>query len=333
MSAVDAERSWEPWIWSAAGLMLVIEFLIIMPTCPKCFWRIVRSPSGFVSQVDATANELCQNCQMPSQDDQVRSQNFRLKIWLLASLVGSALAGAIAAFAIQRIVDLWRTGVREARLTRVVVIVGKSVLFGGALGVFLPPPPRWHMGTFGDRIRLGESGLPFYMAIGAVMVALWAIEFRVSTLSSEHVGGDEIRQFVWLRACAQSLFSMASIILVCGVLHVGARQELVRVLDKRNLIGPGSLIFEGLLYTLLLAFAYIPIHARFNSVGQRILDRVMQPVRLEGAVELQNWAKIKADTESLLQLRSYEWKAFGPGLAVMAPFVTGLLSKAAERVF
>jgi hypothetical protein len=245
------------------------------------------------------------------------------------SLTGSGIIGAIAGWSVLRVIELWRTGKNTAY--RVGLNLAKGLFFGAVMWVFLPPA-MWPPVPTPERFRMASTSIPYYIAISLAMSALWVVERRFSELAISSSDANAVKAYLSLRSLAQSLVSLASAILVLGIISLAIRNALFRALNPTCGIAPESLLYEGLIYTVLLAVAYIPIHARFNAVGESVLDQLLKDVPMDGATNVQNWLKVKADIENLLELRTYEWKAFGPGLAVIAPLLTGFVTKGIERL-
>lgn len=94
----------------------------------------------------------------------------------------------------------------------------------------------------------------------------------------------------------------------------------------------GSIVLEGFEYTVLLALAYAPVHAAFNTVGIKLRKSLIPATPTNDSTEaLQSWASLSNNLGELLQISVYDWKSFGPGFPILAPFLLSLLSGLIKR--
>lgn len=278
--------------------------------------------------------EFCGLSKDCSVQDQIRiTQAAQMQIWVLITIAGAALAGAISAWCLLAIVNLWKTGDAQDRVRRIASIVWRFLVFSAILWLISPISEKPDLGCYGNYIRVKGAGGVLFLAIGFVMAAIWAVEMRIGSPEPEATKVKMLLHFIELRGRMQSLFTMASILLVGGIIHVAVRYSMEGALSKGNCTTSEEVLQEGLSYTILLACAYIPIHARFNRVGDQLLDSFSAEPESAESEKITLWATNRKSLEDLMNLRSYEWKSFGPGLAVMAPALAGFVSKIFESQF
>ena len=132
--------------------------------------------------------------------------------------------------------------------------------------------------------------------------------------------------YLELRHKLQVLLSMASLILAAGVLGLMTRRAFLKPISPDSFF-PASIVMEGFEYTILLALAYAPVHAAFNTVGAKLRESLVPPAPANDSIEaIQSWAGLSNSLGELLQISIYDWKSFGPGFPILAPFLLGLLS-------
>jgi hypothetical protein len=257
------------------------------------------------------------------------AQLMQARAWLLTILACAALAGAIASRSLLIIIGLWKSGNRETRRYRMSAILWRVVFFAVFLLWISPYPPHLS-GPCASSFRMYYSPTPLYPALAFCMSAIWALEQRVLELDCASGSIDTLTAYIDFRARLQSLFSLASLILVFAVTQIAQRQSLQTALSPIPAAIPKTAWLEGLSYTLLLACAYIPIHATFNRVGDHLLHAICQDPPCTEAKTLKEWTENRKSLQELLSLGSFEWKAFGPGVAVIAPALAGFVAKLIE---
>jgi hypothetical protein len=64
-----------------------------------------------------------------------------------------------------------------------------------------------------------------------------------------------------------------------------------------------------------------------------LLEETMKAPETADPDKVRAWTEEKKALEEAMCLRSYEWKSFGPGIAVIAPLAVGLISKLLSGAF
>lgn len=250
---------------------------------------------------------------------------FNLKVWAIVSLSQAVVWGAVFYIAMRWLVGLWRTGEREGRWGRVLKVAFRFLAFTFGLWFFLTPAHAWDLGCFSAHVTAHDSGALGYLSVGAAVVVMWVLENRVGALGAEKAHLGAVRQYLELRQKLQTLLAMSSFVLAFGVIALIARRTFIELISSQN-IYPQSVMLEGFEYTILLGLAYAPVHASFNAVGVQLRNALV-PLPAKGDVSgLQEWSRLSSDLSDLLQIRLYDWKTFGPGIPILAPFLLGLLS-------
>jgi hypothetical protein len=250
---------------------------------------------------------------------------FNLKVWAIVSLSQAVVWGVAFYVSSRWLVGLWRSGAHEGRAWRVLTIAIRFVAFGFGLWFFLTPVRHWDLGCFSRHVTAHDSGALGYLAVGSAVVVMWVLENRVSVADLERADLGTVRQYLALRQKLQTLLSISSLVLAFGVVGLIARRAFVELASGQKLY-PQSVMLEGFEYTILLGLAYAPVHASFNAAGVRIRNTLV-PLPAKGNVAgLQEWSRLSNDLSDLLQIRLYDWKTFGPGIPILAPFLLGLLS-------
>ena len=298
--------------WLVIALFVAGEWTII-------FRPDLRTSFGFLRQLprDVPCSEWSKA--------ETELRFFNLKVWAIVSLSQAIMWGAVFCIAMRWLVGLWRTGEREGRRTRVLKIAFRCLAFTFGLWFFLTPTHAWSLGCFSAHVSAHGSGVLAYLALGAAVVVMWVLEERVCALDAERAQLGAVRQYLELRQKLQTLLAMSSFVLAFGVIGLIARRTFVELISRENLY-PQSVMLEGFEYTILLGLAYAPVHASFNAAGVKIRNALV-PLPVKGDVKgLQEWSRLSTDLSDLLQIRLYDWKTFGPGIPILAPFLLGLLS-------
>lgn len=320
MTADNTERPHivdRKWQWLLVLLFVAGEWFIL-------FAPDLRSSFAFLRQgVESLA------CPDIPKDALLQFFNFRM--WLIVSLSQAIIWGAVACVSLRWLGDLWMTGEPGGRWRRVVTVVFRSLLFGFGLWFFLTPAPKWHLGCFSGHISVRASGVLAYVAVGFAAIVMWVLENRVCSLPLEKPTLATTRRYVELRHRLQILLLMSSVILAFGVIGLIARRTFLQEISPDSFF-PNSIVLEGFEYTLLLALAYAPVHAAFNTVGAKLRDGLMPVPESDGVDAIQQWAKFSNELGDLMQIQIYDWKSFGPGIPILAPFLLGLISDLLKKL-
>lgn len=303
------------WLWFWIFFFVSLEWWNIFG------WNVPAS-FRFVSQTPDTFS--CS--QRPLE---YREEFFNFEVWLIVALAQAVVWGVVASGALRGLLELWFTAGDAHRWRRMVAraVAVRAVLFGGALGfllLFLTPFPHWKLGCFEGHLRMTMAGLPAYLAAGLAATTMWVQEKRVCSLNLQHRHA-ATEHYLKLREELQTSLLMASLVLVFGVIGLVTRRTFLQDMSPNSFF-PNSILLEGLEYTLLLALAYAPVHAVFNSVGKKLRDMLVPPPSDDRPESIQDWIKRSNEFGDLMQIRIYDWKSFGPGFPILAPFLMSLLA-------
>lgn len=299
------------WLWLLVFLFVSAEWLIVFkPDLRTSFNFLRQNPASFSCQA------------LPKQSALLF---FNFKSWAIVSLTQAIIWGVVAYISLHWLAELWRDGDPAGRWKRIGVIAMRCVMFGIGLWFFLTPSPDWHEGCFANNVNVRGSGALAYLAVGFSTIVMWVLENRVCDLPAESRLA-AIAHYLRLRHKLQTLLSLASLVLVFGVIGLMARRAFLQPIFPDGFL-PGSIVLEGFEYTVLLALAYAPVHAAFNTIGVKLRETIVPDSpdndNLEG---IQKWAKASNELNELLQISMYDWKNFGPGFPILAPLILGLLS-------
>lgn len=303
------------WLWFWIFFFVSLEWWNIFS------WNVPAS-FRFVSQTPETFSCL----QRPLQS---RLEFFNFKVWLIVALAQAVVWGTVASVALRELLDLWSTAGGACRWRRRVTgaVAVRALLFGAGLGfllLFLTRFPQWELGCFKGHLRMEMAGLPAYLAAGLAAIIMWLLEKRICILNMRNRRA-ATQLYLKLRQELQKSLLMASLVLVFGVIGLVTRRTFLQELSPNSFF-PNSIVLEGLEYTLLLALAYAPVHAAFNSVGATLLEMLVPLPAGDRPEDIQDWIKRSNDFGDLMQIRVYDWKSFGPGFPILAPFLMSLLA-------
>jgi len=298
-------------LWLVIALFVAGEWMIIFRPDLGTSFNFLRQPPRNVQ------------CSEWSQAE-TELRFFNLKVWAIVSLSQAVVWGAVFFIAVRWLAGLAMTGASEGRWARVLKVAVRFLAFTFGLWFFLTPTHSWDLRCFSAHVTAHNSGALGYLAVGAAVLVMWVLENRVAALDAEtHLGA--VRQYLELRQKLQTLLAMASFVLAFGVIGLITRKTFVELISRQDLY-PQSVMLEGFEYTILLGLAYAPVHASFNAAGVRIRNALV-PLPVKGDVKgLQEWSRLSNDLSDLLQISLYDWKTFGPGIPILAPFLLGLLS-------
>lgn len=300
------------WLWLLVFLFISSEWLIIFtPDLRSSFSLMRQRPELFPCPTLAQGAALL---------------FFNFKVWVVVSLTQAVTWGVVAYISLHWLGELWRTGEAAGRWRRIGSIGVRSVLFGASLWFFLTPAPGWNLGCFAGRINIRASGVLAYLAVGFATVVMWTLENRVCALPMDQGQAITTRRYLDLRHKLQTLLSMSSLLLAFGVVGLMTRRAFLQPISPASFF-PGSIVLEGFEYTVLLALAYAPVHAAFNAVGATLRSALLPAIPPNADTkDIENWARLSSELGDLLQISVYDWKSFGPGFPILAPFLLSLLS-------
>jgi hypothetical protein len=297
------------WLWLSIVLFIVGEWVIV-------FRPDLLTSFSFFRQLPE--NVHCDT--FPKTDVSF----FNLKMWVIVSLAQAAVWGAVFHTSIRWLIELWRAGEPQGRKWRVLKVSIRFLIFACGLWFVLTPESPWVLDCFSKNVTVhGSAGLG-YLAVGSAVVVMWILENRINALDVEQ-HATVVRQYIELRQKLQTLLSMSSLVLAFGIIGLVSRRTFLELISQGNLY-PQSIMLEGFQYSILLGLAYAPVHASFNVVGTKIRNVLAPPPARGNATGLQEWSRLSNDLSDLLQIRMYDWKTFGPGIPILAPFLLGLLS-------
>ena len=305
------------WLWLLVFLFVCAEWLIL-------FNPDLRSSFNFLRQSQGPFR-------CPEQPQEAALLFFNFKVWTIVSLTQAIVWGVITYVSLRWLAELWRSGDASGRWKRVGIIIVRCVMFGIGLWFFLTPSPSWSEGCFSGHVNVRSSGVLAYLAVGCATIVMWVLENRVCSLPVEYSRLAAISRYLQLRHKLQTLLSMASLALAFGVIGLMARRAFLQPISPDSFV-PGSIVLEGFEYTVLLGLAYAPVHAAFNTIGVKLRETLVPDSPDQDNLEgIQKWAKASNELGELLQITMYDWKNFGPGFPILAPFLLSLLSGLLKR--
>jgi hypothetical protein len=296
------------WLWLSVCAFVAAEWVILFSPDLCHSFNFIRQRPQAVSCTDWKNPETAY---------------LNLKTWVIVSLSQAAVWGAVFFASIRCGAAVWQEG-ESRRRQRAVAIIFRVLIFGLGLKLFLDPAPRWDLGCFSAHISARGSAAAGYFAVGAAAVVMWMLENRVGDLNPAQPGLEVALKYLEWRQKLQTLLSMSSLVLVFGIFGLIARRSFVALSSKSFF--PQPIILEGFEYTVLLALAYAPVHAAFNSMGTRIRDSLAPRPLQDDAAALLKWSRLSNKLGDLMQIKLYDWKSFGPVFPILAPFILGLLS-------
>lgn len=305
------------WLWFMVSLFVCAEwFILFKPDLRSSFSFLRQNPGSF----------FCP--ELPKESDLLF---FNFKVWAIVSLTQAIAWGIVTYVSLRWLAELWRSGDATGRWKRVGIIAVRCVLFGTGLWFFLTPAPSWLEGCFSSHVNVRSSGVLAYLAVGFATIVMWVLENRVCSLLTEYSRLTAIARYLQLRHKLQTLLSMASLLLAFGVFALMTRRAFLQPISPGSFVS-GSIVLEGFEYTVLLALAYAPVHAAFNTIGVKLRETLVPDSPDQDNLEgIQKWAKTSNELGELLQITMYDWKNFGPGFPILAPFLLSLLSGLLKR--
>jgi hypothetical protein len=314
---------------STGLLFFAIEWLIIFPGSSTGLKNL--SPlhslldwfSGFPARIDATRYFLHYQ-----PETSTAHQFVIIKIWIIVMLVQALLSGAVSYSALWYLRETWRQGLSEGRVERICKVVVRVLPFALALYLLLPIQ-RVFLGRFEGCLRvLWSGGAPIFSA-GVATIAMWSMEGQIKSITGCCSHRDFIR-FTWLKQGIQTMLSMSSAILVLGLVGLSSRR-VVLLLFPNNVFEKQEVLLQALEYTIMIGLAYIPAHSAVNRAAVRIRDAIVPKMEDSRAPVILDYWKTMTALDEILQIRLHDWKSLGPGFAILAPVLLGLIATVAGR--
>jgi hypothetical protein len=302
------------WLWLSVFIFVAVEWVILFSPDVCHSFSFIRQRPQAVS---------CPDWKNPE------TAYLNLKTWVIVSLSQAAVWGAVFFASIRCGAAVWDEG-ESRRRQRAVPIICRVLIFALGLWFFLDPAPLWDLGCFSAHINARGSAAAGYFAVGAAAVVMWMLENRVSDLDPAEPGLEVALKYLEWRRKLQTLLSMSSLVLVFGIFGLITRRSFVALSPKSFF--PQPIILEGFEYTVLLALAYAPVHAAFNSVGTRIRNSLAPRPLQDDVAALLKWSRLSNKLGDLMQIKLYDWKSFGPVFPILAPFILGVLSDLAKEL-
>jgi hypothetical protein len=312
-------------------LFFVVEWLIILPggatemKSSNILYSVIEWLPTLPARTVAALSFLHRQ-----PENSTANAFFTVKIWIVIMLVQALLSGAVSYSAFWHLREMWRCGRPETRRSRIRVISLRVLPFACALYVLLPPERGWNLGAYQYDLRvLWSGGMPIFAA-GIATIAMWSLEQHVREITACCVLRD-LARFIRLRQSIQTMLSMSSAILALGVFSLFARRALVLVVSKNNVFSEWQVLLQALEYTVMIGLAYIPVHSSVNQAALRLRDAILPRVTDSQASLVLDFSKSMTGLDEMLQVRLHDWKSLGPGFAILAPSLLGLIANVAGR--
>jgi hypothetical protein len=271
------------------------------------------------------ATQSPQNKDAPQGDPDAK-----LKIWIVYSLAETIAGAATAYVSVKWLVELWGTGDREGRLKRIIALALR-IGFYTLIVIFISPADMASKLTvYGGRVSLYGAGVLPIVFVGVIASTMWVVQSRAKALDVATLNRELLVSYTGLRNKLQVLLTFASLLLAAGVASMLVRRGVVASCCPTQLFSKNLILLRGMEFSFLLALAYVPVHATMSDIGRRIRDTSLAKIYVSDGESLQTWAKRSSDLDDALQLKLNEWKSLGPGFAIFAPVLIGLLSHIAE---
>ena len=303
-------------LWLTGAFFLTSEWAII-------FRHDLLGALGFFLQVPASV--VC-----PPRP--VGELFLQTKIWVLFMLTEAMLCGMFTFSAARVLIDLWQSSDSHRRVVRICRVSFRVAAFASIMVFMQVPEPRhWNYGCFAGRIETYFSGFLPIVAVSFAAAAMWFIEMRIDGLERCPPRLAVISELLSYRHRVQSLLAGASALLVLGVISILLRRALIESLAPANPFPGESVVYQGFEYTVLVGFAYFPVHLSLGAVSANFRETILSEGEFLSASEMLQWSTRGSALDELLHLSFHEWKNFGPGFAISAPVVMGILSDLAKK--
>lgn len=182
----------------------------------------------------------------------------------------------------------------------------------------------------------GLDILGFLTAAFAV-ICIWRAEVSLC-IDLTTVEGSPFFHYMLLRGYLDRFLLMASLILGLAMLSLAALRNFVMQLQSSAdnvvvTIGEDfrdHVLLFGVVFSTLLAIAYAPAYLRFQEIGNRIRDCLLEPFAPKSggtAAEIEQWAEHKTKLENAMRLRIRKWESLGPGLSIFAPLAISAITR------
>lgn len=244
-------------------------------------------------------------------------------------LIQAVLWGTVSYVSFLWIFEFWITGDPRGRAVRVIRVFCRICVFASPMILLLHRNPAWQLGMYSSEVNFTGAGVIAFVAAGAIASCMWVAESRVLWLTQGRGLSDPlstVQRYFVLRQKVQLLLFLLSLVLVMGIVGVLIRRMCAQSFNGNHAYPAEAVVLEGLVYTFLIALAYVPVHTTFNTIGTRIREAAVSYPRPSSIVGIETWSKQLTELDDILKLRIEEWKTIGPGFPILAPFLISLLS-------
>jgi hypothetical protein len=217
---------------------------------------------------------------------------------------------------------------REIGVCAVVFLV---FVLGGVVFAVLKGPGAPFVPHY--RVQIGLAS-----AIGALVallagVGLWLTNDQVRAIArpAGDYTTDDIEVFLALRADLQACLYALGLILSGAVVGAAAQRSATLATPGHDPFGLDGVLLYGTYFTIVLAVAYLPVHATLLVVGKEIRDGMMPPMpapTVAGAVnpDWEAWVTRYGSLGDLLELGVGANASLQAGVLILSPLLGALIS-------
>ncbi|MEM7125690.1 MAG: hypothetical protein AAF702_05155 [Chloroflexota bacterium] len=214
-----------------------------------------------------------------------------------------------------------------------VIIVGLAVepiltyATGSGSFSFVESPLAYHWIRMSILMTLGLA------TVAPAVTGIWYVSRTASQIASQsRIHNEHIEALVWLRVRLQWYITVLGIVVGLVTLATGALRNAILAFDpiQKTTFTVEIVLVYGGLFTLLLAFVYVPVHQSLLRVGRYVRDEAF-PINSLSRSNWDEWFSRRNDFEELLHLKSNSYESFQTGVLILGPLLTGLVAILLEQ--
>jgi hypothetical protein len=181
------------------------------------------------------------------------------------------------------------------------------------------------------RVRRSILLIAMLVTLGSAVVSMWRLRGWITVanrtctklLTEPAAVGRIITEVIYVQRTMHQILLICSAIVVVGVLELGALRVAVLKNNPAANFPESAVLLFGTLFTVVLAFIFLPINAGLNEYKRKILD-TLYVMPADGRLE-EHWYAGRSRLQRLMRLPASAIESFRAWWAILGPVVGSIV--------